>query len=73
MSGKWKLWKESQVLVTIAGSKLSQTETNCHNPNQPNSEKKSDIVAGNIRGLSTFRVQGSEGQHGLSEQQQPED
>jgi hypothetical protein len=36
----------------------------------------SDIVAGNdesIRGLSAFRVQGSEGQHGLSEQQQPED
>jgi hypothetical protein len=35
-----------------------------------------DIVAGNdgkIGGLPAFRVQGSEGQHGLSEQQQPED
>ena len=37
------------------------------------SSHTSDIVAGNIRGLSAFRVQGSEGQHGLSEQQQPED
>ena len=36
----------------------------------------SDIVAGNdgkIRGLSAFRIQGIEGQHGLSKQQQPED
>ena len=36
----------------------------------------SDIVAGNDgknRGLSAFIIQGSEGQHELSEQQQPED